>query len=427
MKVYIETYGCQMNKLDAETVAAICSAEGIDMVDDMTAADVILLNTCAVRDNAEVRIHGRIGELMSLRRENPALIFGVIGCMAQRIGDGLLSDVVRLVAGPDSYRSLPTLIRRAYEERVVDTVLKESETYDDIAPVRTDNLSAWIAVMRGCDNFCSYCIVPYTRGRERSIPQDVVLSQVDNLVGRGYKEVTLLGQNVNSYRADGLDFAGLLDITAATGIPWVRFLTSHPKDLTMGMLEVMAERENVCRHLHLPIQSGSDAVLKAMNRGYDSTRYLDLIDAARSMIPDVAITTDFIFGFPGETDDEYRKTLDIMERVRFDYAFLYRYSEREGTKAVDLPGSVPEDVRLARLSAAIHMQQAITREKHEAYSGKETVVLIRSRSNADDGGFGFSEMSIPVVVKGMESVHIGDFVTVRITGTTGASLMGELV
>ena len=416
-----------MNKLDAETVSAICSVEGIDMVNDITEADVILLNTCAVRDNAEMRIHGRIGELMSLRRGNPALIFGVIGCMAQRIGGGLLSDVVRLVVGPDSYRSLPVLLRRAYEERVVDTVLKESEMYDDIAPVRTDTLSAWVAVMRGCDNFCSYCIVPYTRGRERSILPDVVLSQVKDLVGRGYKEVTLLGQNVNSYSAEGLDFAGLLDRTAATGMPWVRFLTSHPKDLTMEMLEVMAERDNVCRHLHLPIQSGSDAVLKAMNRGYDSTRYLRLVDAARAVMPDLAITTDFIFGFPGETDDEYRKTLDVMERVRFDYAFLYRYSEREGTKAVGLPGSVPEDVRIARLSAAIELQQAITREKHEAYSGKETVVLVKRRSKDDDGWFGFSEMSIPVVVKGIESVQIGDFVTARITGTTGASLMGEIV
>ncbi len=264
--VYIETYGCQMNKLDSENVSAVLRGAGFTVVEDMREADVILLNTCGVRENAENRIHGRIGELSSLRKDRPDLIFGVIGCMAQRLGSDLLSNTVKVVAGPDSYRRLPDLIRVAGRRGAIDVGLDTAETYDGIEPERESPFSAWVAVTRGCDNFCSYCIVPYTRGRERSIPADRVIGENERLHAEGFREVTLLGQNVNSYRDDGVDFADLLDRAAGTGIGWVRFLTSHPRDLSRRVLEVMEMRENVCSHLHLPLQSGSDRVLAAMNR-----------------------------------------------------------------------------------------------------------------------------------------------------------------
>ncbi len=424
--VYIETYGCQMNKLDSESVTAILGEAGFTMVEDMAVADVILLNTCGVRENAEMRIHGRIGELSSLRRERPHLIFGVIGCMAQRLGDTLLSHVVKVVAGPDAYRRLPDLIRGVNSHGMADTVLDRAETYDDITPVRSSPFSAWIAVMRGCNNFCSYCIVPYTRGRERSIPSDRIIREVERLRNEGFREVTLLGQNVNSYRDADVDFAGLLDRVADTGMEWVRFLTSHPKDLGEEILSVMARRGNVCNHLHLPLQSGSDHILSLMNRKYTVAQYLARVDLARALMPDVSITTDLIFGFPGEREEDYTATLDLMERVRFDFAFLYRYSEREGTKACDLPDSVPESERIERLKYAIDRQNAFTAERNAAQVGKVHTVLIKGPSKDARGWYGFSETSVPVVLTGGDSaLGPGSFVKVRIVSTTGASLVGE--
>ncbi len=425
VNVYIETYGCQMNKLDSETVSAILAADGFRIVENMTDADVILLNTCGVRENAETRIHGRVGELSSLRAGRPGLVFGIIGCMAQRLDRKLLSKVVRIVAGPDSYRRLPDMLREAVYGPVVDTLLDTGETYDDIEPVRSDGFSAWVAVTRGCDNFCSYCIVPYTRGRERSMPVAHIVEEVEKLRDGGFREVTLLGQNVNSYRHEGVDFAGLLARVSDTGIGWVRFLTSHPADLTQGILDVMAGRDNVCSHLHLPIQSGSDRILEAMRRRYTSADYQKLVDDARHTVDGLSMTTDMIFGFPGETDDDFRASIDMMRRVRYDYAFLYRYSEREGTKAVGLPGSVPEEVRIERLKEAIALQLDITKERHEEQIGTTHRVLVKSPSKEAGGWFGFSEKSIPVVIAGTEGLAAGDFVDVVITGTTGASLIGS--
>jgi len=356
------------------------------------------------------------------------MIFGIIGCMAQRLGERLCSDVVRVVAGPDSYRHLPGMLRRAASETAVDTLLNGSETYEDIEPTRTDSRSAWVAVTRGCDNFCSYCIVPYTRGRERSIPLGRIISQIEELKRRGYCEITLLGQNVNSYRDGEVGFAGLLKRVSDTGIEWIRFLTSHPADLNRDILAVMAERENVCSHLHLPLQSGSDPILRAMRRKYTVADYLALVDTAREMVDGLALTTDMIFGFPGETEEDFQATLSVMETVRFDYAFLYRYSEREGTPAAKLGGSVPERVRIERLNAAIELQRRITRERHEEQVGKVEKVLVKSRSKDGNGWFGFSGKSMPVIVRcGDGGVSAGSFVEVRITGTTGASLLGECI
>ena len=417
-----------MNKLDSELVRSILTRAGHEMVSDMSTADVILLNTCGVRDNAEQRIHGRIGELQSLRREHPHIIFGVLGCMAQRLGEELTSKTVRIVAGPDSYRRLPTMLDVAVSGVVVDREFDEDETYDRIEPVRHSDRSAWVAVMRGCDNFCTYCIVPYTRGRERSVPLSDVTGEVKQLVDAGYREVTLLGQNVNSYRDGDIDFAELLDRVAETGIPWVRFLTSHPKDLTTGILDVMASRDNVCNHLHLPLQSGSDRILARMNRRYTRERYLGLVDEARKRIPDINLSTDVMFGFPGETDDDFADTIDIMKRVRYDFAFMYRYSEREGTRAVDMDGAVPEEIRIERLKKAIDMQNAIMFERNRERIGSIVRVLLKGPSKDGKGWYGFSEASIPVIVTANGNrFESGDFATVRIESSTGASLIGSAV
>lgn len=426
--VYIETYGCQMNKLDSENVAAVLGESGFSVVEEIAAADVILLNTCGVRENAEMRIRGRIGELSSLRRGKPHLIIGVIGCMAQRLGDRLLSPVVKVVAGPDVYRRLPEMIRNAAGHGVADTVLDMAETYDDIAPVRSSPFSAWIAVMRGCNNFCSYCIVPYTRGRERSISPGRIVEDIARLRDEGYREVTLLGQNVNSYDGGGLDFAGLLDRAADTGMEWIRFLTSHPKDLGDGILDVMARRENVCNHLHLPLQSGSDHILGLMNRHYTVERYLSVVERAREVVPGITLTTDLIFGFPGETAEDYEATISLMERVRFDFAFLYRYSEREGTKACDLPGSVPEAERIERLKRAITLQNAITAERNAAQAGTVHTVLVKGASKDARGWYGFTETGVPAVFgTGDASLGPGMFARVLIESSTGASLVGKTV
>ena len=427
-KIYIETYGCQMNKLDSEKVHAILADDGFLVVNDTANADVILLNTCAVRDNAEQRIHGRIGELFALRANNPDLFFGVIGCMGQRLGEQLLSGHVRLVAGPDSYDNLPDMIRTAANDSVVTTDLSDTVTYETIEPIRKSPVSAWIDVMRGCNNFCSYCVVPYTRGRERSLSSAHIVSEITRLKDNGWREITLLGQNVNSYRDGEIDFAELLRKVSDTGIDWIRFLTSHPKDLTDDIIKVIAERNNVCPHLHLPLQSGSDNVLRAMNRGYIVSGYLDIVRKARELVKGISITTDLIFGFPGETEEDYQATIDVMKKVTYDFCFLYRYSEREGTRACDLPGNIPEHIRIERLKHAIDLQNSITAEKNRNRIGSIVQMLIKSRSKDKRGWFGFTDTNIPVVaVSSSNGLNIGSLTEVYIESTTGASLKGNIL
>jgi len=417
-----------MNKLDSETVTALLEREGFSVVSDINKADVILLNTCSVREKAENRIHGRIAELSSLRKYRPGLFFGVIGCMAQRLENRLISDFVRIVAGPDSYRKLPDMIRQAVDVPVVETVLKTDETYCDIAPVRSSPYSAWIAVMRGCNNFCSYCIVPYLRGRERSIHHKFIIEHIKKLKKDGCLEVTLLGQNVNSYYDSEVDFAGLLEQSADTGIEWIRFLTSHPKNLNEDILNVIARCDNVCNHLHLPLQSGSDRILSRMNRGYTISDYMTIVRNAKSLIKGLSITTDMIFGFPGETEEDFQATLSIMKEIKFDYAFLYRYSERELTQASSMNGSVPEHVRIERLKEAIELQQSITRRNNLELIGTEQVVMVKDVSKDSKGWYGFSETALPVVLTtDTNNIEIGSFVKVKIESTTGASLVGKAV
>ena len=306
--------------------------------------------------------------------------------------------------------------------------LNSSEIYDGIEPVRESDVSAWVAVTRGCDNYCSYCIVPYTRGRERSVPSDEILGEITKLKDGGWKEVTLLGQNVNSYRDGGLDFAGLLKKVSDTGIDWVRFITSHPKDLTGELLDVIAERDNVCNHLHLPLQSGSDKILTAMNRKYDMKSYLKIVDMARSKIKGLSITTDLIFGFPGETEDDFQETLNVMKEIRYDFGFLYRYSEREGTAANLMKDSVPMDVRLERLQTAIDLQNIITAEKNRERVGGRETVLIKGKSRNGKGWLGFSATSIPVVINEFDSgMGSGSLVDVTVESTTGACLIGKMI
>ncbi len=425
--VYIETYGCQMNKLDSEKVHSILGTGGFTVVPDILQADVILLNTCGVREHAENRVRGRINELHALRKDKPRLFFGVIGCMAQRLGDELLSDEVRIVAGPDSYRKLPVMIRHASEERTVNIELIDNETYQDIGNVRPSSFSAWIAVMRGCNNFCTYCIVPYVRGRERSIPVKSIVEEARRLADTGWREITLLGQNVNSYRDGEVDFAELLKRVSDTGINRIRFLTSHPKDLTTDILAVMAERRNICPHLHLPLQSGSDSVLMAMNRGYTVSDYMRLIGKAREMVKGISITTDLLFGFPGETEEDFQASLSVMETVRYDFAFLYRYSERKGTKASLFACNVPKEIRLERLKKAIALQNIINYQKNGERIGSSAEVLVNKVSKDGRGWFGFSETNTPVVFYADDKDIVpGSFVNVVIKSTTGASLVGKV-
>ncbi len=338
-KLFVETYGCQMNVGDSEIVVSIMQNEGWRYTDDPREADVILINTCSIRDNAEQRIWGRLAELRGLRRRRQGVLIGIIGCMAERLKERLVEgdDAVDIVAGPDSYRDLPRLVREAEAGgKGVNVLLSTEETYAEIAPVRLDRngVSAFVAIMRGCNNFCSYCVVPYTRGRERSRDAATIVAEARTLFENGYREVTLLGQNVNSYRTGDVDFPALLkSVAEISPLLRVRFATSHPKDMSDRLIETMASMPNICRAIHLPAQSGSTAVLERMNRKYTREWYLGRVDAIRRLMPDCAVTTDLIAGFSGETEEEHAATLSLMEQVGYEFAYMFKYSERPGTYA----------------------------------------------------------------------------------------------
>ena len=385
--LYIETYGCQMNVADSEVVAAIMEMAGYTISDKIDDADAVLLNTCSIRDNAEQKIVSRLQALGAERRKRGRLIIGVIGCMAERVQQELVGNHgVDIVAGPDSYMDLPALFASAEQGHpAVSVELSTTETYRDIVPARIPghNVSGFISIMRGCDNFCSYCIVPYTRGRERSRPLDSILRELSDLRARGYKEVTLLGQNVNSYRFvadDGTttDFAALLS-AVATAAPdmRVRFTTSHPKDMSDTIIDAIAAHPNICRHIHLPVQSGSNSVLKAMNRKYTREWYLDRIAAIRSRIPDCGISTDLFTGFHGESEEDFEQTLELMREVGFDSSFMFKYSERPGTLAArTMPDNISEDVKIERLNRMIALQGELSLASNKADIGKVFDVLV---------------------------------------------------
>lgn len=438
-KLYIETYGCQMNVADSEIVVAIMEMAGYSLTDSVDDADAVLLNTCSIRDNAEQKIIGRLQFLSSLRRKRGKirpLIIGVIGCMAERVKNDLIDNHgVDLVAGPDSYLDLPGLIAAVEKgEKAINVELSTTETYRDVLPVRLPGniVSGFVSIMRGCNNFCSYCIVPYTRGRERSRETASILAEVADLRAKGYKEVTLLGQNVNSYRytaPDGtvVNFANLLRMVAAAAPDMrVRFTTSHPKDMSDEILHAIADCPNVCHHIHLPVQSGSDAVLKAMNRHYTRQWYLDRIAAIHRIIPDCGISTDMFTGFHGETEEDFQQTLSLMREVGFDSAFMFKYSERPGTMASKhLPDNITEDVKIDRLNRMIALQNELSLASHRKEIGREVEVLVEGVARRSSQQMVGRTSQNKTVVFPRRDCRVGQTVKVRIINATSATLIGE--
>ncbi|WP_308663277.1 tRNA (N6-isopentenyl adenosine(37)-C2)-methylthiotransferase MiaB [uncultured Alistipes sp.] len=431
-KLFVETYGCQMNVGDSEIVVSLMQREGYVYTDRIEQADVILINTCSIRDNAEQRIWGRLNELKRYRKARPGLIVGILGCMAERLREQLLEGPwgVDVVAGPDAYRDLPRLVREAEAGgKGVNVLLSTEETYAEIAPVRLDRngVSAFVAIMRGCNNFCSYCVVPYTRGRERSRDAATIVAEAQSLFDNGYREVTLLGQNVNSYRAGEVDFPELLRrVASISPLLRVRFATSHPKDMSDRLLETMASKPNICRAIHLPAQSGATSMLERMNRKYTREWYLDRIAAIRRYMPDCAITTDLIAGFSGETEEEHAATLSLMREVGYSWAFMFKYSERPGTFAQrNLPDDVPDEVKSRRLQEIIALQNDLSLESNRCDVGREFEVLVESESKRNSGQLSGRTSQNKVVVFDRGNHRIGDYVRVRVTGCTSATLLGE--
>ena len=437
--LFIETYGCQMNVADSEVVASIMGMAGYSITDDIAQADAILLNTCSIRDNAEQKIVSRLQYLASLRRKKTdRLIVGVIGCMAERVRDRLLDDYgVDVVAGPDAYLDLPALFAAAESgQKAINVELSTTETYREVIPARIggNTVSGCISIMRGCNNFCSYCIVPYTRGRERSRPAESILTELADLRAKGFREVTLLGQNVNSYRyvtPDGetVGFDRLLAMVAEAAPDMrVRFTTSHPKDMSDATIGVIAAHDNICNHIHLPVQSGSNAVLKAMNRKYTREWYLGRIEAIRRAIPDCGISTDLFTGFHDETEEDFQQTLSLMREVGFDSSFMFKYSERPGTLASrTMPDNVPEDVKIERLNRMIALQNELSLESNRRDIGKIFDVLVEgaAKRSAEQRVGRNQQNKTCVFPRG--DFRIGDTVKVRVTDVTSATLMCELV
>ena len=431
----IETYGCQMNVADSEVIASILKMADYETCDNLEVADAILLNTCSVRQNAENKIINRLEALHQYRqkRKDRKLIIGVVGCMAERVKEDLINQHhADLVAGPDAYLSLPHLFAQAeMGEKAINIELSTTETYKDVLPSRihANHVSGFVSIMRGCNNFCHYCIVPYTRGRERSRDIDSILAEVRDLNDRKFKEVTLLGQNVNSYQWDGIGFPELLR-RVAEAVPdmRIRFTTSHPKDMSDETLQVMASHENICKHIHLPVQSGSNRILKLMNRKYTREWYLDRVTAIRRIIPDCGLTTDIFVGYHSETDEDHQASLSLMRECAYDSAFMFKYSERPGTYASKhLPDDVPEEVKLQRLNEMIALQNELSAESYRKDIGKEYEVLVEGVSKRSrDQLFGRTSQN-KVVVFDRGNHHIGDFVKVRITESSSATLKGEEV
>ncbi len=437
-KIYIETYGCQMNVGDSEVIFSILGKEGYERTESMDEADVILANTCSVRDNAEQRIWGRIEVFHKQKEKRDGVVVGIVGCMAERLKDKLLdTHKVDLVAGPDSYRTLPALLRDiAPDKPQINVMLSHEETYADIVPVRTDRngVSAFISIMRGCNNVCSYCVVPYTRGAERSRDPQTIVNEARDVFSKGYKEVTLLGQNVDSYNwkpaeGEGCDFPKLLEMVARISPELrVRFATNHPKDISDGLIETMARYDNICNHIHLPVQSGSDRLLEKMRRRYTAEWYLERVARIREVLPGCGITTDVIAGFCSETEEDHQRTLELFRKVGFDYAYMFYYSERPGTLAArHYPDDVPLDVKTRRLNEIIALQSELSLKSNQNDIGKTFRVLVEgpSKKNQEElcGRSGSNKMCV-FPGKGHKA---GDYVDVKVLSCTSATLIGESV
>jgi len=440
-KVFIETYGCQMNVADSEVVASILEMDGFILTDKLDEADLVLMNTCSIRDNAEQKIISRLQYFQSQKRKGKKMVVGVLGCMAERVKEKLISENhADIVVGPDAYLDLPNLIGAVQKgEKAINIKLSTTETYKDIIPTRLGNakICGYISIMRGCNNFCTYCIVPYTRGRERSREPKSILKELEDLHNKGFKEVTLLGQNVNSYKYDapegsgdkGLNFAGLLALVAeAKPDMRIRFSTSHPKDMTDDILEIIARYPNICNHIHLPVQSGSSRILKLMNRKYDREWYLNRIDAIRRIIPECGISTDMFCGFHSETQEDHEKSLSLMREVGYDSSFLFKYSERPGTYASKkLPDTVSEEEKIKRLNELIDLQNKLSGESNMRDLGKEFDVLVEGFSKRSrEQLFGRTQQN-KVVVFPKENAHVGQSVRVKVTDCTTATLLGQVI
>lgn len=437
-KIYIETYGCQMNFADSEIIASLMNEAGHEMTTEIEQADYVLINTCAIRDNAEQRIRKRLRELRAMQQRHAGLRIGILGCMAERLQSQLMveEENVSFVVGPDAYRRLPAMLEQVRQQGVkaAETELSTTETYDDIEPVRlnSNGISAYISIMRGCQNYCAYCVVPYTRGRERSRNPHTIVTEAQHLFEMGYKEVTLLGQNVNSYRwaqdDENVDFPELMRrVAEISPLLRVRFATSHPKDLSDKLLEVMAAYPNICRCIHLPVQSGSDRMLKLMNRRYDSAWYLDRIAAIRRYLPDCSITTDVIAGFCSETEEEHQMTLDMFRKVRYDYAYMFKFSLRPNTYAEKhLQDDIPEAEKTRRLEEIIALQGQIALENNKKEVGKTFEVLVEGESHRSKQQLFGRNSQNKVIVFDREDVQPGQYVQVTVTDCTAATLIGRL-
>jgi len=434
-RVYIETYGCQMNEYDSELVKAILGKEGeYQLTTSLDDAEIVLINTCSVRENANRKVFNRIHQIRS-RRKGEKVLIGVLGCMATNFRQQLLKDPdlpIDFIAGPDSYKRLPQLIRQVAEtgEKGFDVTLSEFETYSDVYPTRAGGVNAWIAVMRGCDNFCTFCVVPYTRGRERSRDPENILMEVRRLAQEGYRQVTLLGQNVNSYRYDGKDFAYLLNrVSEVDGIERIRFTSPHPKDFPDNLIRVIAENPKVCKQIHLPLQAGNNRILALMNRTYTREEFLQLVDKIRQAIPDVVLTTDIIVGFPTETDEEFQDTLQVVEHVQFDSAFIFKYSERPHTIAArKYPDDVPDDVKTDRIVQLNDIQKKISYKKNCTHVGQIHEVLIEQEFTKKSPDFyqGRNDGN-KIVIFPKGDYRVGQFVRVKILEATPHALRGEVV
>lgn len=431
--LFIETYGCQMNFADSEVVAAVMKMANYELCDSLDTADAIFINTCSIREHAEVKAMSRLEFFRQLKRKKKNLLVGVIGCMAERMQKELLEHpAVDVVAGPDSYLDLPNLIAQAEQgEKSINIDLSLTETYKDVLPQRIggNRISGFVSIMRGCNNFCSYCIVPYTRGRERSRPYNSILNEVQDLYNRGYKEVTLLGQNVNSYNFEGLNFASLLE-NLAQAIPGIRirFTTSHPKDMSEETIMVISKYPNLCKHIHLPVQSGSSRILKLMNRKYTREWYLERIALIRKHIPDCGISTDMFTGFHSETEEDHQETLSLMREVGYDSAFMFKYSERKGTYASkNLPDDVPEEVKLRRLQEMIDLQMELSLESNKKDVGKEFEVLVEGYSKRSREQLSGRTSQNKVVLFDNQGQKVGDLVRVRIKDASAITLFGDII
>lgn len=430
---FIETYGCQMNVADSEIVETLLIDKGYKKSLTADVADALFINTCAIRDHAEVKVHSRLGNYFAFKQKKPEMVIGVLGCMAQSLKEDILENkpYVDIVLGPDSYRNLPSLLDRYNEDKTskVDTVLSRHEVYDDLFPSRKIGINAWVSIMRGCDKFCTFCIVPFTRGRERSRSVNGIISEVENAVNEGFVEITLLGQNVNSYKHNNDGFSKLLkEVSSVKGVERIRYTSPHPSDINTELLQVMRDSTNICNYIHLPLQAGSNRILKRMNRTYDRDHFINLAKEIKSIIPNCGISTDIIVGFPGETKNEFNKTLDVMNEVRFDSAYTFKYSERRGTKAIQYEDKLNEPEKQFRLEKVIALQREHTLQNNKEYVGRiENVLIEKTSKRSENHWAGRTDSNKWVIFEKKKGETIKDNVGVKIFEAKGLVLKGKRV